>query len=407
MNIRKMLTKFKLERTYRLLRKINMKYKKTIYNILYKKFKVKSNRVIFDSFLGKGYSCNPRYIYEYMNTTTGYKKYKCIWVLRNPKKEEIPNAKVVKYGTIKHFYYLVTSEFWVFNSKIPKYFKKKKEQIYLQTWHGTPLKRLAKDIDIGEDATFYRSKMSYEEMVKTYEQDEEKYDFLVSPNEYSTEKFQSAFGVNKRKILETGYPRNDSLFTINEVEVNEIKDKLNIPKKKKVILYAPTWRENKYSARGYTYTPKVDFKKWKESLGEEFVVIYKPHYLIVNKIEDNGLENFLYRFDSNIDIKDLYLISNILITDYSSVFFDYICLDKPVVFYMDDLKEYKEELRGFYININELPGPIVEEENELLKEIKNQFKETNTDKIKEFKKKLNYFDDGRASERVVKAIFNS
>ena len=106
---------------------------------------------------------------------------------------------------------------------------------------------------------------------------------------------------------------------------------------------------------GYTFDLQVDFYKWKEVLGDEYVVLFKPHYLIVNKYENTeGLAGFLYNINANVDIKELYVISDVLVTDYSSVFFDYAILNRPIYFYMYDLKEYAEELRGFYLDIKKI-----------------------------------------------------
>jgi len=290
---------------------------------------------------------------------------------------------------------------------MPMYMTKKKNQIYLQTWHGTPLKKLARDIEIGDNATFYRSKMTKAEMVKTYDEDVKKYDYLISPNSYSTQKFISAFGINKERIIETGYPRNDILTNYTKEQVEQIKAKLGIDKNKKVILYAPTWRDNIYNTSGYSFTPDVDFYKWKKELSEEYFVIYKPHYLIVNNIDQDSVKDFVYFAKATDNIQDLYLISDILITDYSSVFFDYSILKRPILFYMFDLEKYSDEIRGFYIDISTLPGPIIENEDELLKSIKNidKINEEYTLKYDYFTKDIVYLEDGNASNRVIDLVF--
>lgn len=368
---------------------------------------VKRNIVVFDSFLGKEYSCNPRYIYEEMLKQDRFNDWEFIWIMRRPKQLQLDRGKVVRYNGMQHFYYLAKSKYWVFNSKAPSYMYKKRNQIYLQTWHGTPLKKLARDIEIGDDATFYRTKMSKEEMVKTYDQDVKKYDYLISPNTFSTKKFLSAFGVERNKIIETGYPRNDVLVNHDRYIVESIKDKLGIEKNKTVILYAPTWRDNVYDVKGYSFTPKVDFKKWKDILGNDYVVIYKPHYLIVNDIDYEDLDNFIYLSKSSDSINELYLISDLLITDYSSVFFDYSILKKPILFYMFDLEDYDKNIRGFYIDINKLPGPIIKDEDILLEQIINiaNIEIQYEDKYKRFTKEICLLEDGHASERVINLVF--
>lgn len=382
------------------IKKIGYKYGKGL-------IKVDEKMVIFDSFLGKGYSCNPRAIYEEMLNQSKFDDWKFVWVMRKPSSLQLYRGEVVRYNSLKHFYYLAKSKYWIFNSKTPAYMYKKSNQVYLQTWHGTPLKKLARDIEIGEDATFYRTKMSKDDMVKTYDQDVEKYDYLISPNEYSTERFISAFGVGRDKIIETGYPRNDILTNYNKELVENIKNSLGIDDSKKVILYAPTWRDNVYDVKGYSFMPKVDFKKWREVLGDDYFIIYKPHYLIVNNIDQEGLEDFIYFSKATDSINELYLASDLLITDYSSVFFDYSILKRPMLFYMFDLDDYDENIRGFYIDINDLPGPIIQDEDVLLRNIKDLDTVVNTYKTKQerFTQQICYLEDGHASDRVVDLVF--
>lgn len=230
---------------------------------------------------------------------------------------------------------------------------------------------------------------------------------MISPNAFCSQVFPSAFGINKERLIETGYPRNDFIVNATKDDVFRIKKKLNIPMDKKVILYAPTWRDNSYVAAGYTFELKADFHKWKEILQEEHVVLFKPHYLIINKYEnDRSLDGFLYSIPANNDIKDLYVISDVLITDYSSVFFDYAILKRPIYFYMYDIEEYATDLRGFYMDIHkELPGKIYKEENEMLMDIKNQIYDDS--RMEVFNQRFNNLDDGKASKRVVDIIYKA
>ena len=379
----------------------------SLYKMIYKYIKIDNKTIMFISYHGKGYLCNPKYIHQELLKDHRFQDYKFIFPLKD-KNEVIEGAKVIKYRGIKYFYYLAKSKFWIVNCKLPSYCIKKDEQVYIQTWHGTPLKRLAHDIETKDDITFYRSKMSRDEMTKSYDVDVAKYNYLISPNEYSSEIFESCFKIDKEKIKEYGYPRNDYLVNITNEEIDKLKRKYNIPIDKKVILYAPTWRDNKFNEKGYIYELKVDFNKWKDMLGDEYVVIFKPHYLISNKFKDIKLDNFLFSFDENVDINELYVMSNLLITDYSSVFFDYAILNRPILFYMYDLEEYRDELRGFYLDINkELPGKITIDEDELLSVIKNENYKEYDEKLKEFRKTYNSLEDGKASQRVINNLILS
>lgn len=369
---------------------------------------VNDHTIVFMAFHGRGYLDNPKAIYEEMQRNPQFINYKFYWVLR--RKKDVPEGAIaIKYMSISYFYAFARSKFWIVNCKLPRYIRKKKTQIYLQTWHGTPLKRLGHDIQVANDTKFYRSGLDIDEMKKTYDDDVAKYNFMISPNRFCTRIFPSAFHIKKEKLLEVGYPRNDVLSHPEPRIINDIKHSLNIPYKKKIILYAPTWRDNSYVAHGYTFQLRVNFAKWKKVLGDDFVVLFKPHYLIVNSIEDDRdqeLNGFLYSIDSNYDINDLYLISDVLVTDYSSVFFDYAILRRPIFFYMYDREEYQEQLRGFYLNVDtDLPGNIYGDEEKLLCDIK----ENNFDyqKLDEFNKEYNSFQDGKCAKRVVQYVFHS
>lgn len=387
----------------RYIKKIIVSLINTCYLMFYKLIKVDDQMVVFLSFHGRGYSDNPRAIYEYMRLDERFKDYKFIWFISNADKKniEIEGAMVVEYMSIKYFYYLAKAKYWVFNCKMQEFIKKKDNQIYLQTWHGTPLKRLGHDISVDESTTFSRSGMTYEQMCHSYDVDVSRYTYMISPNRFCSEVFPSAFGVEKEKLIETGYPRNDFITNALSEDVMRIKERLHIPLDKKVILYAPTWRDNSYVAAGYTFELKADFHKWKELLSDEYVVVFKPHYLIINQYKDDeSLKGFLYSIEANAEINELYVISDILITDYSSVFFDYAVLNRPIYFYMYDFNDYRDQLRGFYLDVyKELPGKIFEEENCLLEAIVN--KEFNYECLNVFNKRFSHAQTGDCAKKVV------
>lgn len=368
-------------------------------------FFVRTDRkmILFVSFNGRSYACNPRYIFEEMRSDEQYKDYTFIWGM--DKVEPIEGAKVFRMRRIQYFYYLCKAKYWIFNSKMPNYYRKKNNQVYLQTWHGTPLKKLAYDIE-NENQTFYRSKMSYQKMLQTYEKDVEKWDYLISANPFSTKIFQSAFNIEHEKILDSGYPRNDIYINYDEKKNGKIKELHNIPSDKKVILYAPTFRDNSFGTKGYKLDLQVHFELWKQILGDDYIVIFKPHYLISNSFNiSSALESFVYKMDAKSDINDLYLISDILITDYSSVFFDYSNLKRPIYFYMFDFDNYKNQLRGFYLDVpSDLPNDIDTDEKTLLLKIKKS--EFNYDRLATFNKKYNPWQDGGSVKRILKEVLN-
>lgn len=375
-----------------------------MYRILYRIVQTDKKTVLFMSFHGRSFSDNPRALYQEMKQQDRFSDFSYVWVVRDASMR-IEGAKTVKFGSLAFFYYLAKSRYWIFNCKTYPFMICKKDQVYLQTWHGTPLKRLAHDIQISSDAKFYRSGLNAQEMQSTYDDDVKKYTYMIAPNSFCTRVFQSAFGIEKERLIETGYPRNDILINADEQKKQEIRARLGIPEGKKVLLYAPTWRDNSFVAAGYTFELQADFRKWKEMLADEYVLLFKPHYLIINKFsETEELNGFLYNVDASSEISDLYLIADVLVTDYSSVFFDYAILGRPIYFYMYDLDSYREELRGFYIDIySDLPGDIYEDEEAMLKDIR----EGNFDRerLSQFNARFNEHEDGHASQRVIDIVF--
>lgn len=390
------------------IKRLLYKIVKISYSIWYKFIKTDEKMVLFLSYHGRGYLCNPKYIHKKMISEDKFSDYKFIWVVGKGYKGIIPNSKIIKYNSLRYLYYMAKSKYWIINCKLPEYIKKKENQIYLQTWHGTPLKRLAHDIVEVENRTFYRTEISGERMLHSYDVDVERYNYLISANEFSTEKFQTAFKIEKNRIIQTGYPRNDYLVNHSEKDVLTIKEKYNIPLDKKVILYAPTWRDDCYKIDGYYYEIETDFNKWKDSLGEDYVVLFKQHYIIKNSFVNKGLENFIYYIEEDVDINELYIISDILVTDYSSVFFDYAILERPILFYMYDLEKYKNNIRGFYLDIyKDLPGDVVENTEELLSKIiyLENNKNLYINKIRKFNTRFNDMNDGKATTRVLNTLF--
>ena len=391
----------------RKVKKYSGKIIRILYKLTYKLVSIDNQLVIFISFHGRGYSDNPRAIYEQMKKDPRFKDYRFIWFIKNHKEKniQIPGAEIKEYFSFPYFYYLSKAKYWIINCKMPTYICKKPEQVYLQTWHGTPLKRLAHDIIAPEDATFYRSGVSFEKMCHSYDVDVERYNYMISPNKFCTEVFQTSFRIDRERLIETGYPRNDFITNATIKEIEQLKKKFHLPLDKKIVLYAPTWRDNSYVAAGYTFELEANFHKWKEILGDEYVVVFKPHYLIINKYEgDHSLDGFLYSINADSEINELYVLSDILITDYSSVFFDYAVLNRPIYFYMYDLEQYKDELRGFYLDIyTELPGKIYEDESKMLLDIKDHIYDYSF--LEKFNERFNSEQTGNCAQKVIDIVF--
>lgn len=379
--------------------KTKRKWLKFLYKHIFRKLPRKDNLVFFESFLGKNYSDNPKYIYEYLDAH--YPEYKTVWSFNE--KTRIPGkAKQVQRFSLRYFYTLARAKYWVNNSRMPYYLQKRKEGVYLQTWHGTPLKRLVFDMD----DVYLAGSQDYKANFYTQSR---RWDYLNSANAFSTEIFQRAFQYDN-PMLEYGYPRNDILYKKNNTDdIMNLKKKLGIPTDKKVVLYAPTWRDDDYVARGqYNFNLELDLKDMQKQLGEQYIIIVRTHSLVSEMLDLSTYEGFAFNFSNYDDIAELYLVSDIMITDYSSVFFDYANLKRPILFFTFDLEKYRDKLRGFYLDIeNELPGPLLKTSDEVMNAIKNieQVKEEYAVKYENFYKRFCSWENGTASEQTVKRVF--
>lgn len=371
--------------------------------------KIDEKLVYFQTFSGRGYSDSPKAVYEYMLNSSQYRDFRFVWSFRDPEEYKKIDAlnnsrtKIVKFRTRADNVALRTAKYWITNYRMLDHQYPRKGQVYVQCWHGTPLKRLGYDIQDGDNVM-----NSPAEVKEKYKSDARKFSYILSPSPFATEKFATAWNLKEtgqtNKILEVGYPRNDRLVNVTDEEREDVRKLLGV-QGKKVILYAPTWRDNQHeSGMGYTYQTEVDFDRLRYKLGDDYVILFRAHYLVSNSFDFEKYGGFVIDASKHSDINDLFIASDMLITDYSSVFFDYANLHKPIIFYMYDLDYYASELRGFYLSLNELPGPIVKEEDALIKAILDADLWIKDVKYEEFHERFNPLDDGHASERLLKAL---
>ncbi len=391
-------------------RALKISSEKRIYNKYYKKYEVDDKTILFETFGGRNYGCSPKAIYETMIKMPEFKDYKFIWAFKDPAAHQVKptkNLHIIKSQSSEYYKYLSIAKYWIVNSIIGEEIKKKDNQVYVQCWHGTPLKRLRYDILVNGS-----SLNTVAEIRKRNDIDAARFDYFLSPSAYCTKVFTSAFNLKalgkEHIMIEEGYPRNDSLFNRKDSEINDIKKRLGIPFNKKVIFYLPTFRDNQHtSGVGYTYNIAIDFKRLQEKFADKYIILFSPHYFVAKEIDLSAYEGFVYNVAHHDDINELYLVSDIIMTDYSSVFFDFANLKKPMLFYMYDLDDYKNNLRDFYISLSELPGPIAKTEEELENNLLNidKLSKKYTKVYQNFNKKFNYLDDGNASIRVIRKIF--
>lgn len=359
--------------------------------------------IVFESFGGRQVSDSPYAIYKLFKEL--YPGFNFVWSIdRSLKKFCRQNGiPYVVRRTSKWVRTLGKATYWISNARFPSWVRKPNYVTYIQTWHGTPLKKLGLDIENvsmpGTTTSKYHA---------NFVKEANRWDALVSPNDYSTRIFRSAFGFNNQ-ILKVGYPRNDELINSTPEDIVALKERLGIPLDKKVVLYAPTYRDNQFAEKGkYTFELPFSLDEFKQQFGQDTVLILRMHYLIANALDISDYSDFVYDFSNHPDISELYLASDMLITDYSSVFFDYAYLKRPILFYPYDYHLYKDELRGFYLDYEkDLPGTIANNEAELMTGIKHDLLASDMSEDAKFMKFYDRFcaiDDGLSSLKIVNYV---
>ena len=276
--------------------------------------------------------------------------------------EALERAEIVVHGSREYHESYARSAFWVTNSMLPQHLSPGPGQEYVQTWHGQPLKRLGCDVASGGYAL-----IPLEELHRRYRSEGQRLTRLITPSRFTSEKLTSAFGLSERKaadaIVEVGHPRNDLLRTFGPERAESARARLGVPAGKRAVLYAPTWRDDQHDSRsGYTYRTEVDFGLLRQLLGDGYVVLFRAHYFITNSFDFAAYDGFVIDASGADDVNEVCIASDVLVTDYSSLFFDYANLDRPIVFHMYDRERYETEQRGFYLSPDELPGPVVYDE---------------------------------------------
>ncbi len=376
-----------------------------LYRIMNGILPVKDNRIVFSSSLGKSYSGNPKALYKRLVSDGLDSKYECIWFYESTPYDIEGKHIQVRYRGLKYLFYMATAKIWIFDARQPEFLRKKSRVVYIQTWHGTPLKKLGLDID----NMFMAGETGIEAYHESFRRNSSTWDYLISQNPFSTQVFRRAFDF-KGKMLETGYPRNDILFEFNtEEHIADLKRSLGLPADKKIMLYAPTWRDDEGAGIGsYHYSNALDIDMMKDAFEDEAVLIIKYHYLVKDDINWSDYKDFVYIFDQSVDIAGLYLVSDMLITDYSSVMFDYSLLKKPMYFYCYDLEHYKNVLRGFYFDFeNSSPGPLSVTTEELIEDIRAERSKDYEEAYRDFCQMYDPWDDGNASHKVLSEVLDN
>lgn len=332
--------------------------------------KTNNKLILFNCFGGQKFDDNPKAIYEYMKNSNNYKDYQLIWALDNPKLVDGLDIEFVKNNSIKFFITALKAKYWVTNSSMERGLKfKKQNTIYINTWHGSVIKKAGNEFS-GEKRKFRVSKANY----------------IYTQSNIDINYFSKVYNYPKETFLLSGYPRNDELCNISKNEILNLKMKLNISANKKVILYAPTFREYDYDGNGCYILPPINLEKWENKLCTDYILLFRTHYEI-NKILNITNNDFIYNVTDYPYLNDLLKISDILISDYSSIMIDYSILERPIFCFAYDYEKYNCERGCAYDLKTELPNGIIYNEDDLLDCILSCNYEEQKIKSKKFREK--------------------
>ncbi|WP_157946028.1 CDP-glycerol glycerophosphotransferase family protein [Vibrio gangliei] len=374
-----------------------------VYKVKYFRIKVEPNQVVFESFQGKSASDSPYALYLELQKTKP--EYKFIWVfdkINDPdalRLKSKKNTTIVQRGSAAYFRAYAESQYWIVNCRLPYRLIPSKQQALVQCWHGTPLKKLGKDIMIENHPTSSLKAMHF-----AYQWEGQRCDYFLSPSAYASRCFKSSFALKDEQLLELGYPRNDELFLYkdNLDYQNMIKKKLGIDTDKKVVLYAPTFRDDDFEHGKHVASNRLDNDEFKTHFGSDVQFLFRGHYFA--QVKDNNDEFFL-DVSGYSRINDLLLIADELITDYSSLFFDYLILERPIYFYMYDKDKYLNHLRGTYLDVSkDMPGVVVESQKDLLKQMHASER---SHSIAQFNAIYNPYEKGQSASRVIQQILGN
>lgn len=374
-----------------------------LYTYYYKNQKISDNYILYESFHGKSMNDNPYAIFKSIISSPKFKEYKHIWALNehNPISElykDNQNVIFVRIGSKEYIKYLTKAKYLINNVTFPPFFQKKEGQVYLNTWHGTPLKTLGKDMkgEIGQLKNIQRNFLNA--------------DYILSPNSFTTSIIVESHdlkGIYTGKIIEEGYPRIDLTLNKPSQFLQQQLLSLGVISKKKIILYAPTWRGEVGKSLNKTSEIFNYISIIQEQLSEDYVLILKVHTLMYKYLKEYSSLQVVCIPDW-LDTNELLSEVDILITDYSSIFIDFLVTEKPIIFFMYDKEDYINN-RGLYMDLGELPGPIHMNVDEVIDSIQNieTVRMDFDNNYRNMKSKYCSYEDGRVSNRIIQALFGN
>lgn len=388
-----------------ILKRAKSKYQKKVnqYAQLYHSTSIKPHQILYQVRDGKSITDSPYAIFLGLNAHETFSNYQHIWVVDHPdtlvfyqeKFKVFQNVSFVIKESNEYLKALTESKFLINNATFPAYFTKKPQQIYINTWHGTPLKHMGFDVK--------NNLKGSQNTMKNFLAS----DYMISPNAHTTNIFKHAFkldGLYSGEILEIGYPRIDLTINTTANEAREyLAEHLNL-KKNPIILYCPTWRgKNVNDPENSLLNVFEEIKLLNQKLPHQ--VLVKVHPFVYSKAKEMP-ELKPYLVPDFLDTNQLMPAVDLMITDYSSIFFDFLVTDKPIVFYVPDLDKYQNE-RGVYIDLCALPGPVADNIQDVITLVSNEsYKDADVQgKYAKFKHNFVNYENGSVTERLIESVF--
>lgn len=314
--------------------------------------------ILFNSFGGKKFDDSPKAIYEAMINSPDFQGYRFVWAFSKPENFQIPAGTKIKSDTLSYFLTALKARCWITNSSLERGLGfTGKNTFFLNTWHGTPIKKMGQDMVKGNNSFDSKNRWNM--------------DVMTVQSHYDEKIFTHAFKLKEGVCHICGLPRNDVLARADEKMKQECRKSLGISSEKKVILYAPTFREYQQDEQlQCVLTLPVDFGVWQKTLEDSYVVLLRAHYESVQGMDLEQYGGFVMDVSDYPQLNTLMIAADLLISDYSSIFFDYAILERPMLSFTYDFDRYQQK-RGMYLDVREWLGGGSVSQEELLRQIRS------------------------------------
>lgn len=368
-------------------------WKMTSYREYYQNLKVDKSVVLYEAFAGRSISCNPYALFKYALTDNELSRLTHVWCVDDlagvPESYgNSDNVIFVLRESDLYLRYLASARILINNTTFPVYYVRKPDQIYLNTWHGTPWKTLGSDMK----GRFFEHKNFARNILQTTH--------LLSPNKHTTNVFVNRHGIPRTintQIVELGYPRVDLTLDQSEAARRAVKARLRVPDSKPIVFYAPTWRGTLQNTFIDCEVLLADLKKLSSN---NYVLLFRGHYL-----QERALKNLDIGClaEPSVDTNEILSVADILITDYSSVLFDYAPLNRPIALYIHDFDQYSQD-RGLYFTPDQVPGISCKDIHELVAYVSECLRNLRSSDHQSFKAAFFPHEDGSVSQKVWRQI---